>query len=352
MNLASDNAAGCSPEMLDALARVNAGRAAAYGADPTTLGLTRTLSAVFEREVAVFPVISGTAANALALASLTPPWGAVLCHADAHVEWDECGAPEVFNPGAKLAPVAGAHGKITPEGVLARLAGFRRGDQHHVQPAAISITQSTEWGTVYSRAEVAALGALAREEGLGLHMDGARFANALVATGASPADLTWRAGVDVLSFGATKNGALAAEALIVFDPARADSLPFRRKRTGHLISKMRFVSAQLDAYVTNDLWRRNAAHANAMAGRLAAGLTALPGVEPMAPVEANALFARLPAGLAQGLYARGHVFYPWGPPADAVYRFVTAFDTDPAEIDGFVADAAAILAEPGASPRS
>ncbi len=343
MSFASDNVAGASPEIIAALAAANGGRVPSYGADPITARLTEKMAELFEHQVSVFPVISGTAANALALSAMVPPWGVVFCHADAHIEQDECAAPELITGGAKLAALPGALGKLSVETVRDRLSTYRRGDQHQAQPGAISLTQSTEWGTVYQVDEVKAFGAFARAEKLWLHMDGARFANALVSTGASPADLTWRSGVDILSFGATKNGALMAEAIVVFNPSLADTLLFRRKRAGHLVSKMRFVSAQLDAYLTDGLYLRNATRANAMAQKLAQGLLQLPGTRLACPVEANGIFIKLPQQLADGLAARGHVFYPWGPPSDGVYRFITAFDTTDAMVEGFLADANACV---------
>lgn len=341
MNFASDNVAGASPEILRAVAAVNEGDMPSYGADPVTERLGRRFSELFEREVAVFPVVTGTAANALALSCLVPPWGVVFAQADAHIEWDECGGPEFITGGAKIDALEGESGKLQPEAVSRRLAAYRRGDPHQAQPAAISLTQSTEWGTVYTAQEIAAFGALASREKLALHLDGSRFANAVASTGASPADLTWRAGVDILSFGATKNGALAAEAIVFFDPARAADLPFRRKRAGHLVSKMRFVSAQLEAYLAGDLWLKNAARANKMAKRLAAGLLEIPGTRLQAPVEANGVFISMAKPLAEALLVKGHRFYSWGAPDGGVYRFLTAFNTTPAMVDGFIDDAKA-----------
>ena len=346
MTFASDNTAGASPEIIAALAEVNGGRLPSYGGDPVTAELTAKFCDLFEREVAVFPVVSGTAANAIGLSCAVPPWGVIFCHQDAHIEWDECAAPELITGGAKIATIAGPQGKLTPQLIADRLAPYRRGDQHQPQPAAISITQSTEWGTVYSKDEVETIGAFAKTHALTLHMDGARFANALASTNASPADLTWRAGVDILSFGATKNGALMAEAIVVFKPALAETLLFRRKRAGHLISKMRFVSAQLNAYLSGGLMMRNAHAANNAAKRLADGLTQFDGVRLVMPVEANAVFAVLPDHLAKGLADRGHAFYPWGAPADRVYRFVTAFDTTQEQVDSFLLDAKACFNGP------
>ena len=343
MHFASDNTAGISPEIIAALAAANDGAVGSYGADPITARLEAKLAQLFEHEVAVFPVATGTAANALALAAVTPPWGAVLCHPLAHIACDEANAPEFYTGGAKLVPVPGADGKLAVADLAALLPGDL-GNVHHAQPAAISLTQATECGTVYRPAEIAGISALAHRHGLAVHMDGARFANALVHVGASPADLTWRAGVDVLSFGATKNGALGAEAIVFFDPARARDLPFRRKRAGHLFSKMRFLSAQLEAYVTDDLWLRNARHANAAAARLAKGLTALPGVRLRHPVEANELFVELPETVISGLSAAGAQFFRWEGPTSTCIRLVTAWNTREADVTAFLESASRLAA--------
>jgi threonine aldolase len=236
----------------------------------------------------------------------------------------------------KLAAVGGAHGKIDSGTLAARLAAGRRG-VHHMQPAAISLTQATEAGTVYAPEEIAAIGELARQHGLALHVDGARFANAVARLGKAPAESTWRAGVDALSFGATKNGAAAAEAVIFFEPRRAEEFALRRKRGGHLLAKMRFLSVQLEAYLADELWLRNAHHANAAASRLAAGLVGLPGVRLRHPVEANEIFAELPGGMIEALFTAGFKFYRWE--GDCV-RLVTAFDTRAADVDSFLAAAA------------
>ena len=335
MDFSSDNAAGASPEIVAAIAAANAGTATAYGADVITARLSQIFADLFEHEVAVFPVATGTAANALALAALTPPWGVVYCHEEAHIAIDECGAPEFFAGGAKLLPLPGAHAKITPDAIEARLTA--RGFVHHAQPAAISISQSSEAGTLYAPAEIAALGAFARREGLALHMDGARFANAVAALGCTPADITWRAGVDVLSFGATKNGALAAEVVIFFDPARAADFGYRRKRGGHLLSKMRFLSAQLEAYLANGLWLRNARHANAMAARLADGLARLPSARLRHPTEANEVFVELPDRVIRALAADGFKFYRWGGADALCLRLVASFATTAEEVDRLLA---------------
>lgn len=334
INLASDNVAGAAPEILAAIARAAEGRVPSYGGDEITARLQDRLSELFERRVAAFPVPTGTAANALALATFTPPYGAVLCHREAHVAVDECGAPEFYTHGAKLLLAEGAHGKLTPATLAAAVPDWR-GDVHRSQPAMLSLSQATESGTVYSPAEIGALAEAARGHGLAVHMDGSRFANALAgqmgaAQGCSPAELTWKAGVDVLSFGGTKNGCVMAEAVVFFDPDRAADFAFRRKRAGHLLSKMRFVSAQLEAYLADGLWLRLARNANARARQLAEGLQALAGVTLEHPVEANEVFVRLPAALAEGLRRQGVFAAHW---EGEVWRFVGAFDTDAATIE-------------------
>ncbi len=332
---ASDNGVGVSPEILAALTAANGGAMYSYGADAISARVEKRLSEIFEREVAMFLVSTGTAANALALAAFTPPWGAVLCHGDAHIEKDECGAVEFFAAGARLVHVAGARGLLSPE-ALAEATQMNKGDVHGVQPACVSITQVSELGTLYSMEHLKEIGRVSRAARLTLHMDGARFANALVALGVTPAEMTWKAGVDVLSFGATKNGAMGVEAVVLFDPAKAQEMAFRRKRAGHLSSKMRFLAAQMDAYLDKDLWLANARHANAMAGRLEAGLRAVAGVEIIEPAEANMLFARLPQPTIDTLLGQGFRFYTdrWGA---GVIRLVTSFATRPEEVDAFVA---------------
>ena len=312
MNFISDNCYGASPEILAAIAAIGASPAPNYGDDLVTQRVGLRLCEIFEREVAVFPVISGTAANALALATLVPPYGAILCHADAHIAVDECGAPEFFTHGAKLVPIESDDAKLTPALFEQALNRFRRGSVHNAQPAAISLTQSTERGTVYTQSEIADIAALARRRAMKVHMDGARFANALVSLGCSAAELTWKSGVDVLSFGATKNGALAAEAVVFFDPNDARDFKYRRKRSGHLLSKQWFVSAQLEAYLTDEHWLSNARRANMLAKKLAQGLGQNTGIEIIHPVSANAVFAAMPKTLAAKLRRSGVEFYDWG----------------------------------------
>jgi threonine aldolase len=346
MNFASDNAAGIAPEILAAIAQANAGAALAYGQDDWTKRVEQKLAQLFEREVAVFLVPTGTAANALALAHLTPPWGAVLCHAEAHIAVDECGAPEFYGGGIKLIGLAGDGGKIAPATLRRALAEGQWGGPHHVSPAVLSLSQATEAGTIYRPSELRELADTAHQRGLAVHVDGARLANALARLNASLAQATWMAGVDALSFGATKGGALAAEAIVFFDPARGREMQERRKRGGHLISKHRFIAAQLEAYLADDLWLKLARHANAMADRLAAGLTGA-GLAPVWPVEANEVFAALPSHVDARLKAAGASYYPWTTdslpngttlPRDSILvRLVTSFATGVAEVDHFVA---------------
>jgi threonine aldolase len=336
MNFCSDNVTGAAPEILSHMMAVNDEPYMPYGADPVTARVEGLLATVFERApdtLRSFPVATGTAANALCLASVTPPYGAVFCHRDAHINVDECGAPELFTGGAKLITLEGAQAKLDPDGLAQALADAGAGDVHHVQPACVSVTQVTEAGAVYTPQEIAAIAQVTHDHGLLLHMDGARFANALVALDCTAAEMTWKAGVDMLSFGATKNGALAAEAAIFFRPDLADSFAFRRKRAGHLFSKMRFLSAQLEAYLTGDLWLENARHANAMAQRLATGLAAADGPRLAGAVAANELFVHLPDALVAGLQRAGFQFYPWGALGKDCYRFVTAWSTAPDDVD-------------------
>jgi threonine aldolase len=338
-NFASDNVSAASPQIVAALAEAAATPAMPYGADPWSEGLVARLGDIFETDVAVFPVVTGTAANALALAALTPPWGAVCCHADSHAMDDECGAPEFYSGGARLVGIAGGHARIDAAALAAWLAEARPHGVHNMRPAALTLTQASEAGTLYTPAATAELAAIARRHGMAVHMDGARFANAAAALGAGPAELTWRAGVDVLSLGATKNGALAAEAVIFFDPARAHEFAERRKRGGHLLSKARFVAVQLDAWLADDLWLVNARAANAAAARLADGLAALDGVSLVHPVEANMVFAALAEPRVAALEAAGFGFYRAGRSDDGrtVVRLVASWSTTAAEIDEFVA---------------
>jgi len=333
MRFFSDNAAAAHPTVIEAISASNR-LDTAYDGDEWSQRLDSAFSELFETEVRAFWVTTGTAANCLALAALCPPYGAILCHQDAHIEVDEAGAPAFFTGGAKLVLLDGPGAKVTPQAIAAACDSIRP-DVHQVQPGAVSITNASEYGLVYRAAEVAAIGAVAKERGLALHMDGARFANALATTGESPADVTWRAGVDALSFGFVKNGGLNAEALILFRTELADEIAVRRKRAGHLLSKGRMLAAQILAMLENDLWLDNARAANAAAGTLA---KAVPD-RLIHPVEANELFLRASDEEAANLRAQGADFYEWGP---GQIRFVTSWDSDAQAVDRLATALAAL----------
>jgi threonine aldolase len=326
----SDNTAGASPEILAAVADASSGLANPYGNDELSLEVTGKLAAIFEHAVDVFPTSTGSAANGIALAALTPTWGSILTHADGHINNDEAGAPEFFSNGAKMVLIDGEHSKIDPAALRAAV-DRKRGDVHSVQPSVVSITQATETGSVYTLDEIREISAIAHDAGVRVHMDGARFANALVALECTPAAMTWESGVDVLSFGATKNGGMTADAIVSFDPALATELAYRHKRGGQLTSKMRFQTAQLDAYLTDGLWLRNARQANAMARRLADGLASA-GVTVLGDPNANVLFCQFTSELSDGLKDRGFGFYGdrWEP---GVVRLVVSFAHQEADID-------------------
>ena len=345
MNFASDNTAGVAPEIMRALVDANDGFALGYGNDTCTHDVERLFSKAFERDVTVFLVPTGTAANAIAVAHVSPPWGAVLCHNESHVMTDECGAPEFFGAGLRLVGLLGEACKIAPTTLQGALANELWGGPHHVSPTVLSLTQATEAGTLYRADEIAALAALAHARGMAVHMDGARFSNALVRLGVTPAEMTWKSGVDVLSFGVTKAGAMAAEAIVFFDPARGAGMAERRKRGGHLLSKHRFLAVQFAAMFKDHYWLALARHANAMADRLAAGLAA-GGCKPVWPVEANIVFVILSDHRAAQLRDAGASFYVRRSgslpanmqvgPDDALLRLVTSFATTEKEVDAFV----------------
>ena len=346
MDFASDNTSGASDRVMAALMAANGGAAMPYGADPWTAAAEKALQDLFERDCAVFLVPSGTAANALALAALTPPHGAIFCHEEAHIANDECGAPEFYSAGAKLVGLGGAQGRISLAALQAALARFPRGLVKQVQPSALSLTQATECGTLYSLDELAALSGAAHAAGVRVHMDGARFANALARLGCSPAQMSWRAGIDVLSFGATKNGTFCCEAVVFFDRALAQDFAFRRKRGGHTLSKGRFLGAQMSAYLKDGHWLDLARHANAMADRLTQGLAASPGVRLPWTCGANEVFAILPRAANAALQAAGAKYYQWGhrgltadqaPGEDEVFvRLIPSFATSAQEVDRFI----------------
>ncbi len=341
MIFTSDNAAPVPTEVLAALSHANHGAAPGYGTDDLTLAVQARLREIFRApEAVVHLVATGTAANALALATVCPPWGTVFCHQNAHIAEDECGAPEFYTHGARMGLLPGAHGRIEPA-TLAQALATTGASVHNLQKGALSLTNVTEAGTVYSAAQTAELAGLAKAQGLPVHLDGARFANAVAASGAQPADLTWRAGVDVLSFGGTKNGLMGVEAVVLFDPEKAWEFELRRKRGGHLASKGRYLAAQMLAMLEGNRWLEWASHANAMAHRLARGLAAK-GVACAHPVEANMLFPLWPAGTSARLRAAGAVFYdmpaPEGPTPQKMEaaRLVTSWATGEAEVQSFL----------------
>lgn len=345
MIFASDNWAGAAEEIAASLQEHSSGYSPAYGASDLDKQLEQRFNDLFEKEVAVFFVGTGTAANSLALSAVNRPGGFVLCHREAHLIEDECGAPEFFTSGARLGPIDGALGKIDPDELRSALERFDPEFVHHGQPMAVSVTQATEVGTVYNGDELAMIAEHTHAFGLPLHMDGARFANAMVHLGSSPAEMTWKNGVDVLSFGGTKNGCWCAEALIFFNPEQAKQLPFIRKRAAQLFSKTRFIAAQFHAYLDDDLWIRLATHANAMAAKLAEGIESSTDVSIAWGCQSNELFVTMPKTLAESLRERGARFYPWPVPddfeskinkGDGLFRLVTSFATEDKDIDQFL----------------
>jgi threonine aldolase len=337
---ASDNWAGIHPLILAAISEANVGHAASYGADPVTSEATELFREHFGQDAEVFFTFNGTGANVVGLQSLLRPFEAVICATTAHINVDECGAPERFL-GSKLITVHAPDGKLTPELVEGAVIGV--GDEHHVQPRVVSITQSTEVGTCYTVAEVTALAQRVHELGMWLHVDGARLSNAAAHLGVGLGAFGAGSGVDVLSYGATKNGAMGAEAVVSFHPDAHSSLRFIRKQSMQLASKMRFVAAQFRALLSDDLWRDNAGHANEMARRLAAGIADIPGVTVAYPVEANGVFPVLPAAVIEELQ-RQYSFYVWDPPSGVV-RWMTSFDTTEQDVDEFGALVSRLMAD-------
>ncbi|HEY4469692.1 MAG TPA: beta-eliminating lyase-related protein [Stellaceae bacterium] len=330
----SDNTGRAAPEILEALVRANTGTALGYGADEWTARLQERFSELFEAPVRVFPVATGTAANALSLAAASPSWGLVYCSEAAHINTAEANAAGFFGGGLKLVPVAGPHARVDPDVFARSLAAIQPGQLHRGQPAAVNITQASDLGTVYPLAEIRAIAEIAKRRGLKVHMDGARFANALARLGCSPAEMSWRAGVDILSFGATKNGGALCDAIVVFNPELADGLAVQLRRAGQVWSKMRFASAQLMAYIENGLWLQLAAASNAVAARIAGGIEAVPGLRLVAPVEVNELFLELPGAAMDAVERDGFQFYRRSP---TLARFVCRFDTSEAEADALIA---------------
>ncbi len=344
MNFASDNHYGVHPRILESLAEANVGSAMAYGADEWTKKSEEMLSNVFEKEVRSFLVTTGTAANGLALSAVTPSYGAVICHGEAHINVDECNSPEMFTGGAKMIGLHAPAGKLTPAAIEKSLKGFIRGE-HDPKPATVSLTNATELGTVYAPQEVKAIADVIKPRGMKLHMDGARFGNAVVGAGVSPAALTWKSGVDVMSFGATKNGAMMLEAVVFFDTKLADDFAYRRMRGGQLVSKQRYLGAQMQAYLKDNLWLENAKVANGLAKQLSDGLRQFGGIRIPNPVQANEVFAVMPRPLNDKLLASGARFYDWMPDSlgngiaeDEIFvRFVLSYATPPASVSKLLA---------------
>ncbi|MEB2845656.1 low specificity L-threonine aldolase [Rhizobiales bacterium RZME27] len=344
MFFASDNWAGAHPAINERLSKESTRFAAAYGSSDLDKSIEVRFNEIFEREVAVFFVATGTAANSLSLASIARPGGLTFCHSEAHIIEDECGAPDFFS-GMRMVAVEGPDGKMLPENLVSRIARYPQDAIHHGRAAAISITQATEAGTVYTLDEIDAIAKIAKDNGLPLHMDGARFANALMALGCTPAEMTWKRGVDVLSFGGTKNGCWCAEAIVFFDPELAKDFAFLRKRTAQLFSKSRFIAAQFDAYLKDDLWLGLAGHANEMANRLRAGFGSLNSARLAWPTQANEVFAILPKSSAKAAQENGARFYDWLEPRDmpekvsadeVLIRMVTSFATTEEDVDQFL----------------
>jgi len=339
MNFASDNVYGVDPRIMQAMVDVNHGTDVSYCHDDGANIAESRLSEIFEKAVKAFLVVNGTGANSLALSAMCPPFGGILAHETSHINTDECNAPELLTGGAKLITLAGAGGKITPSAIEARLKYFVHGE-HGAKISALSITNATELGTVYTPTEIRALADCVKPKGMKMHMDGARFANALVGLGCTPAEMTWKAGVDVLSFGGTKNGGMLLEAVVFFDTSLADDFLYRRKRAGQLISKSRFMSAQMNAYLRDDVWLANAKRANELAQNLAKGMQQSNRVRLSNPVQANEVFAIMPRPMFDALQAAGAHFYDWpidGLTDDEVHcRFVLSFATPEADVDRFV----------------
>jgi threonine aldolase len=331
---ASDNNAGICPEAWEALAAAQGGHTPGYGADDWTAAATRAVQDVFERDCDVYFVFNGSAANALSLAAICRSTDAIVCHAHSHINVDECGGPEFMSGGAKLLTVDTAHARITTEAVIA--CAVTPHDEHASRPRALSLTQATELGTVYSLDELRTLCDTAHARSMKVHMDGARFANALVHLGCAPADMTWRAGIDVLSFGGTKNGLPFGEAVVFFDRDLADEFARRRKQAGQLASKMRYLAAPWLGVLRDGVWLRHATHANAMAQRLARAIEGLPGARLLAPVQANGVFIDLPARAVKGLRERGWRFYTFV--GETGCRFMCAWDTPVETVDRFARD--------------
>jgi threonine aldolase len=340
MNFASDNVYGVDPRIMQAMVEANSRLTdVSYCHDDDSKRVDARLSEIFEKDVKAFLVVNGTGANSLALSAMCPPFGGIFCHADSHINNDECNAPELITGGAKLITLPGDGNKLKPEVLTHKISQFLHGE-HGAKPSSLALTQATELGTVYTTAEIAALTRVARDHGMNVHMDGARFANALVSLGCTAAEMTWKAGVDVLSFGGTKNGGMILEAVVFFDTSLAENFLYRRKRAAQLVSKGRFLSSQMLAYLRDDVWLPNARRANALAQVLAKGFAMSNRVRLSNPVEANEVFATMPRALFEALKAKGAHFHEWpmdGIDDDEVHcRFVMSFATPPEHVEAFL----------------
>ena len=352
LDFGSENTSPVHPAFVAAVTAANVGFATNFEEEAWTQRALASLRDFFEHESLVaFTVATGTAANAIALGAMVPPYGTILCHWDAHIETDECGAPEMFSFGARQIPLAGEHGRLAPAALAKHLAQARIGVVHSLQPAAVSLTNLTEAGTAYTPAQIKELTSIARRYGLGVHMDGARFANAAAAVGASPAELTWKSGVDVLTLGTTKSGSFGVETIVSFNDRYNTALAFLRKRSGHFAPKTRFLAAQLQAYMDDGLWLKNGAHANAMAKRLAEGLAHVEAAALVHPVEGNEVFVRLPEAAVEALARRGCKFQRNWRLDPRHHRFVCSWATTPKHVDELLAVARS-AARPDRSTQS
>jgi len=340
MNFASDNWVGAHPAIMDAIMQANNGVMPAYGGDEITARAEARIAEIFGCDPAVFFVMTGGAANGLALSSMTPPYGMIFCHEESHIEMDECAGPGFFTGGAKLTTIPGFAGKLSVNNVRKTFEGFPERPPHGSPPKILSLTQLTECGTAYTIDELRELTDFAHEKNMLVHMDGARFANALVALDVTPAEMSWKAGIDVLCLGATKNGCMAAEAVIFFDKGKAEDFIFRRKRAGHLLSKQRLISAQFNAWFEGGLWLELAEHANEMAKQLSTGLASIVGVEVPYPADGNEVFVVFPDGVAEILRAQGAAFYPWVTPGDPaggkMQRLICSFATSEHDVEQLI----------------
>ena len=330
---ASDNVTAACPEVMEATNQANMGNIESYGHDKWSKVLDKKFSELFEKDVKVFTAVTGTAANSLALSSITPSFGNIYCHKISHINVDECGAPEFFTGGAKLISIDGVNGKLNADELKKNIKGS--GVVHNTQPSSVSITQSCETGVIYKPDEILNITQVAKENGMKIHMDGARFSNAIASLNKSPAEVTWKSGIDVLTFGGTKNGCMDAEAIIFFNSKDANNFKYLQKRSGQLLSKTRFLSSQLDAYITNEVWLKNAKHANSMAKNLSENLSKINSLELTYPTESNEIFIKIPKNIQDHLNKNGYSAIP-DDMFDGSIRFVTAWNTNLIDIEHLI----------------